>query len=162
MYLQNIVCVAPVLHSQIVRTNIVTNIDTHTNTQGENIITSLTRVIMNGSGVWDMASSWMFSRGCFTATPCHCDWQIYVYIVWFFTSSALWSLVTFSTEFPRVFRRHWQSACTAPGNIKLMPAVSDVQGNCEYVYGHRMLGIQAWALTWKVSVHSKHCSNWVW
>ena len=31
MYLQNIVCVAPVLHSQIVRTNIVTNIDTHTN-----------------------------------------------------------------------------------------------------------------------------------
>ena len=24
-----------------------------------------------------------------------------------------------------------------------MPAVSDVQGNCEYVYGHRMLGIQA-------------------
>ena len=49
MYLQNIVCVAPVLHSQMVRTNIVTNIDTHTNkqtnTQGENIITSLTRVI---------------------------------------------------------------------------------------------------------------------
>ena len=49
MYLQNIVCVAPVLHSQIVRTNIVANIDTHThkqtNTQGENIITSLTRVI---------------------------------------------------------------------------------------------------------------------
>ena len=33
MYLQNIVCVAPVLHSQIVRTNIVTNIDTHTNKQ---------------------------------------------------------------------------------------------------------------------------------
>ena len=32
MYLQNIVCVAPVLHSQIVRTNIVTNIDTHTQT----------------------------------------------------------------------------------------------------------------------------------
>ena len=93
---------------------------------------------------------------------CHCDWQIYVYIVWFFTSSALWSLVTFSTEFPRVFRRHWQSACTAPGNIKLMPAVSDVQGDCEDVYGHRMLGIQAWALTSKVSVHSKHCSNWVW
>ena len=52
MYLQNIVCVAPVLHSQIVRTNIVTNIDTHTqtnkqtNTQGENVITSLTRVIV--------------------------------------------------------------------------------------------------------------------
>ena len=49
MYLQNIFCVAPVLHSQIVRTNIVTNIDTHihkqTNTQGENIITSLKRVI---------------------------------------------------------------------------------------------------------------------
>ena len=49
MYLQNIVCVAPVLHSQIVRTNILANIDTHThkqtNTQGENIITSLTRVI---------------------------------------------------------------------------------------------------------------------
>ena len=32
MYLQNIVCVAPVLHSKIVRTNIVTNIDTHTHT----------------------------------------------------------------------------------------------------------------------------------
>ena len=35
----SIVCVAPVLHSEIVRTNIVTN------TQGENIITSLSRVI---------------------------------------------------------------------------------------------------------------------
>ena len=33
MYLQDIVCVAPVLHSQIVRTNIVTNIDKHTYTQ---------------------------------------------------------------------------------------------------------------------------------
>ena len=32
MHLQNNVCVAPVLHSQIVRTNIVTNIDTHTHT----------------------------------------------------------------------------------------------------------------------------------
>ena len=41
MCLQNIVCVFV--------TNIVTNIDTHkqTNTQGENIITSLTRVIIN-------------------------------------------------------------------------------------------------------------------
>ena len=35
MYLQNIVCVALVLHSQIVRTNILTNIDTQTYTQGE-------------------------------------------------------------------------------------------------------------------------------
>ena len=51
MHLQNIVCVAPVLHRLIVRTNIVTKIDrqttTHkqTYTQGENIFTSLSRVI---------------------------------------------------------------------------------------------------------------------
>ena len=49
IYQQNIVSVAPVLYSYLVRTNIVTNIDrqtdrqthTHTNTLGENIITWL-------------------------------------------------------------------------------------------------------------------------
>ena len=43
IFLQNTVCGAPVAHSEITRTNIVTN--KHTNTQGENIITSLSRVI---------------------------------------------------------------------------------------------------------------------
>ena len=155
MYLQNIVCVAPVLHSQIVRTNIVTNIDTHTNTQGENIITSLTRVIMNGSGVWDMASSWMFSRGCFTATVI--DRSMYT-----LCGSSRPLHYGLSWLFRRNFHGFSDATDSPLAQPRVMPAVSDVQGNCEYVYGHRMLGIQAWALTWKVSVHSKHCSNWVW
>ena len=56
MFLQNIVSVTPVLHSYIVRANIVTNIDrhTHTNTHGENIIPSLSRVITR---MWNMISS---------------------------------------------------------------------------------------------------------
>ena len=116
-------------------------------------------VMNNGSGVWDMASSWMFSRGCFTATVidrsmytlCGSSRPLHYGLSWLFRRN-----------FHGFSDSHWQSACTAPGNIKLMPAVSDVQGDCEDVYGHRMLDIQAWALTSKVSVHSKHCSNWVW
>ena len=55
MYLQNIVCVAPVLHSLFVRTNIVTNIHTHTQTNKQT---------QGGTRMWNMISS--------PATPTMC------------------------------------------------------------------------------------------
>ena len=90
MYLQNIVCVAPVLHSQIVRTNIVTNIDTHTqiNTQGENIITSLMPTLPDSK---DLQIDGHLIRHChvrltFTRhwceSLCYLRWDIY-FIRWY-------------------------------------------------------------------------------
>ena len=62
----------PVHQSQIVRTNIVTNKQTHTNTQGENIITSRSRMIsinlileslilchaVTGNAYWNKSALW--------------------------------------------------------------------------------------------------------
>ena len=55
-----------------------------------------------------MASNWLFYWPC--------DWQICVYTVQLLTFYALWAVLSFPPEFLPVFRCHWQSPCTTPGN----------------------------------------------
>ena len=57
-------------------------------------------------------------------------------------------------EFPPFFRSHWQSLCTAP-----VPAVQDVQGDCERVYVFQERCWCPWTLDKMAEIMKRTFSN---